>query len=187
MDYSPLLFCPREFPGKNTGVNCHFLLQEIFPNLHHKLNPHLLHCRRIFNLLELRGKPEKELTPRLKPPRENSSWLLCLISIQGVPNYTHLPTRLTPSPAPQPVMTTPTPLPAPDTQEVFQRVPLTALESEVVSNSLRPHGLLPTRLLRPWNFPDKSTGVGCHFLLQGIFPIQGSNPGLPHSRQTFTV
>ena len=27
------------------------------------------------------------------------------------------------------------------------------------------------------------TGVGCHFLLQGIFPIQGSNPGLPHCRQ----
>ena len=29
-----------------------------------------------------------------------------------------------------------------------------------------------------------STGVGCHFLLQGIFPAQGSNPGLPHCRQT---
>ena len=36
----------------------------------------------------------------------------------------------------------------------------------------------------PTNFPGKSTGVGCHFLLQGIFPTQGSNPGLPHSRQT---
>ena len=32
----------------------------------------------------------------------------------------------------------------------------------VVSNSLRPHGLQPTRLLRPWDFPGKSTGVGCH-------------------------
>ena len=29
---------------------------------------------------------------------------------------------------------------------------------------------------------DKNTGVGCHALLQGIFPIQGSNPGLPHCR-----
>ena len=29
--------------------------------------------------------------------------------------------------------------------------------------------------LSPWNFPGKSTGVGCHFLLQGIFPTQGSN------------
>ena len=32
--------------------------------------------------------------------------------------------------------------------------------------SLGPHGLQPTRLLRPWSFPGKSTGVGCHFLLQ---------------------
>ena len=35
----------------------------------------------------------------------------------------------------------------------------------------------------PWNFPGKSTGVGCHSLLQGIFPTQESNPGLPHCRQ----
>ena len=38
-------------------------------------------------------------------------------------------------------------------------------------------------LLRPWDFPGKSTGVGCHFLLQRIFPTQGSNLGLPHRRQ----
>ena len=31
-----------------------------------------------------------------------------------------------------------------------------------------PHGLQPTRLLRPWDFPGKSTGVGCHCLLQGL-------------------
>jgi len=35
-----------------------------------------------------------------------------------------------------------------------------------------------TRLFRPWNFPGKNTGVGCHFLLQEIFPTQGSNPRL---------
>ena len=34
-----------------------------------------------------------------------------------------------------------------------------------VSNSLRPHGLQPTRLLCPWGFPGKRTGVGCHCLL----------------------
>ena len=39
------------------------------------------------------------------------------------------------------------------------------------------------RLLHPWDFLGKSTGVGCHFLLQGIFPIQGSNVGLLHCRQ----
>ena len=38
--------------------------------------------------------------------------------------------------------------------------------SDVVSDSLQPHGLQPTRLLCPWDFPGKNTGVGCHFLLQ---------------------
>ena len=35
-----------------------------------------------------------------------------------------------------------------------------------VSDSQRPHGLQPTRLLHPWDFPGKSTGVGCHCLLR---------------------
>ena len=34
------------------------------------------------------------------------------------------------------------------------------------------------RLLCPWDFPGKDTGMGCHFLLQGIFLIQGLNPHL---------
>ena len=42
--------------------------------------------------------------------------------------------------------------------------------------TLWPQGLCSTRLLCPWNFPSKNTGVGCHFLLQGIFQTQGSNP-----------
>ena len=41
------------------------------------------------------------------------------------------------------------------------------ISHSVVSNSLQPCGLLPTRLLRPWDSPGKSTGVGCHSLLQG--------------------
>ena len=41
----------------------------------------------------------------------------------------------------------------------------------VVFNSLQPHGLWPTRPLRPWHFPGKSTGVGCHCLLEWVpFP-----------------
>ena len=35
----------------------------------------------------------------------------------------------------------------------------------------------------PWNYPGESTGVRSHFLLQGIFPTQGSNSGLPRCRQ----
>ena len=45
----------------------------------------------------------------------------------------------------------------------------------VVSDSVRPHGLQPTRLLCPWDSPSKNTGVGCHALLQGIFLTQGLN------------
>ena len=46
-----------------------------------------------------------------------------------------------------------------------------------MSNSLWPHGLYS-----PWNSPGQNTGVGSLSLLQGIFPTQGSNPGLPHCR-----
>ena len=48
----------------------------------------------------------------------------------------------------------------------------------VMSDSLRPHGLESARLLRSRNSPGKTTGMGYHFLLQGIFPPQGSNLSL---------
>ena len=52
-------------------------------------------------------------------------------------------------------------------------------------NSLQPHGLQHARLLCPWDYPGKNTGVGCHFLFHGIliFPTQGLNPCLLHCRQ----
>ena len=55
-----------------------------------------------------------------------------------------------------------------------------SISHSVVSDSLWPHGPQPTRLLCPWNSPDKNTGVGSCSLLQGIFPAQGLNPGLLH-------
>ena len=42
---------------------------------------------------------------------------------------------------------------------------------------LRPHGLYS-----PWNSPGQNTGAGSLSLIQGIFPTQGSNPGLPHCK-----
>ena len=45
----------------------------------------------------------------------------------------------------------------------------------VASYPLRPHELLPTRFLCPWNFPGKNTGLSCHFLLQGILLTQRLN------------
>ena len=59
---------------------------------------------------------------------------------------------------------------------VLYRQCVCMLNHSVVSDSK----LEPIRLLHPWNFPGKNTGVGCPFLLQGIFPTQGLNPRLLH-------
>ena len=48
----------------------------------------------------------------------------------------------------------------------------------IVSDSLRPHGLYS-----PWNSLGQNTGVGSLSLLQGLFPTQELNPGLPHCRR----
>ena len=54
----------------------------------------------------------------------------------------------------------------------------------IVSDSSRPHGLQPSRLLRPWDFLGKSTGVGCHRLLRHVpylaqIPVPSSCFSLP--------
>src|SRR5574340_1213669 len=56
-------------------------------------------------------------------------------------------------------------------------------ESEVAQSCPTLCDPMDIRLLCPWDSPGKNTGVGYHFLLQGIFPTQGSNPGLLHFRQ----
>ena len=50
--------------------------------------------------------------------------------------------------------------------------------ASVMYDSLRLYGLQPSRLFCPWNSLGKNTRVGCHALLQGIFPTQGLNPCL---------
>ena len=47
-----------------------------------------------------------------------------------------------------------------------------------MSDTMRPFGLQPARLLCHWDSLGKNTGGSCHALLQGIFPSQGSNPCL---------
>ena len=59
-------------------------------------------------------------------------------------------------------------------EEVIKLISLGIKSGEFVFT----HAWLSARIPSPWNFPGKNTGVGCHFFLQGIFPTQGSNPGL---------
>ena len=76
-------------------------------------------------------------------------------------------------------------------QEYWSGLPLASLHNAAAAAAkslqsyltVRPHKWQPTRPPCPWDSPGKNTGVGCHFLLQGIFPTQGSNLGLLHCRQ----
>ena len=70
-----------------------------------------------------------------------------------------------------------------DRQRERARFKDVCVSHSVMSDSLRPLGLFPARLLCAWDSPGKNTGVGCHSLLQGIFPTQGSNQCLLHCRQ----
>ena len=72
-------------------------------------------------------------------------------------------------------------------QKEFFIPPTMGSVTSVVSDSLQPCGLQPTRLLCPWDSPGKNTGVGGHALLQGIFPTQGSHPCLLHCRWFFST
>ena len=57
---------------------------------------------------------------------------------------------------------------------------LAYIQSESESHSVMSNSLLPHGLYSPWNFPGQNTEMGSFFLLQVIFPTQGSNPSLLH-------
>ena len=61
--------------------------------------------------------------------------------------------------------------------------PCAVLSHLVMSDSLWPYRPQPSRLLRPWDYPGKNTGVGCYFILQGIFLNKGLNPWFLPGRQ----
>ena len=65
----------------------------------------------------------------------------------------------------------------------WQRMRWLESESEVTQSCLTlcdPMNCSLPGSSHPWDFPGNSTGVGCHFLFQGIFLTQGLNRGLPH-------
>ena len=73
------------------------------------------------------------------------------------------------------------PKPSNHTGLISECLPLDGSEVKVTQlcpDSWRPHGLYS-----PWNSPSQNIGMSRLFLLQGIFPTQRSNPGLPHCRQ----
>ena len=78
MEYSSMLLCPRNFPGKNTGVGCHFLLQGIFPTQRSNLGLHP--CRQILNQLCCPGSPHK---PKIMPSTQGIKKYYCMLIKMG--------------------------------------------------------------------------------------------------------
>ena len=185
------LLCPWNFPGKNNGVGCHFLLHHIC------LCCAVLSCSVVSDSLQ----PARLLCPCNSPgnntgmvampssrgssqPRERTQvsciaggfWAIwatkeahpiCML----LSHFSRVRLCVTPETA---AHQTPPSLEF-SRQEHWSGLPFLSPmhESEkskwsrsVVSDSSQPHGLQPTRLLHPWDFPGKSTGVGCHCLLQ---------------------
>ena len=64
---------------------------------------------------------------------------------------------------------------------------LTICACSAVPDSFPPHGLQPTKLLCPWDFRGKNIGLGCHFLLKGIFFTQGLKLHLLHQQVDSTT
>ena len=121
------------------------------------------------------------MVPSGHPPRHRPSGC-------GARGGVYLPqdTQFVPAPTPTKHTLLSEQPPSPKTHQttLVKAVPLpTRSVPSVLFDSLRPSGLEPAKLLCPWDSSGKSTGVGCHFLLQGVFPTQGLNPGLLHSRQ----
>ena len=115
------LLCPRDFPGKSTGVGCHCRRYSLL----------LLLLLSRFSRVGLCANPKTaahQAPPSLRFSRQEH-W-------SGLP-------------FPSPV------------HEGEKR----KCSHSIVSDSCRPHELQPTRLLHPWGFPGKTTGVGCHCLL----------------------
>ena len=151
MDCSlPGSFCPWDFPGKNAWVGCHFLLQGIFWTQRWK--PGLLHWQADSFTIEPPGVPQIRHCYVAK-------------SLQSCPTLC------------DPIDGSPPGSPVPGILQA-RTMEWAAISfsnawkwkwkgsRSVVSDSSQPLGLQPTRLLRLWDFPGKSTGVGCHFLLQ---------------------
>ena len=130
---------PWDSPSKNTGVGCHFPLQ----------------CRKV--------KSESEVAqscPTLRNPMDCSLPGSSSMEFSRQEYWSGVP-------LPSPMTNLDSILKSRDITLLTMVHLVKAMVFPVVMyDSSRPHGLQPTRLLRPWDFPGKSTGVGCRCLLQ---------------------
>ena len=162
MDYS---LCPWDSPGKNTGVGFSACLQGIFKT--QGLKPRILcvlHWHsgslplappgkpNILFILLLSYSPQGLKESDMMYHMHRSFNEFCNISfLKKVLQFLNIKVETL------------------SYSQAYSECVYVCVSRSVVSNSLRPHGLQPTRFLCPWDSPGKSTGVGCHFLLQNTF------------------
>ena len=158
MDLQPTrLLCPWGCSGRNSGVGCHFLLQGIFPTQGSNLG--LLSLPALaggFFTASAKGYVILMKVKKKKWPSvayycyccQFSCVRLCATPSLGFSRQEHWSGLPFPSP--------------------MHKSEKWKWSHSAMSNSSPPHGLQPTRLLRPWDFPGKSTGVGCHCFLQSV-------------------
>ena len=151
-------------PGKKTGVGCHVLFQGIFPT--QISNPGLSHCRWILYLLSHKGSPsilEADLpNPGIKPESP-------ALQVDSLPrSYYPVEVRRL--------------LRISDIKEKM-RPNVLCLGAQLCLTLYNPMDCSPLGSSVHGDSPGKKTGVGCHALLQGIFPSQELKPGLPHCRK----
>ena len=204
-----MLFCPWDSPGKNIGVGCRALLQGIF--LTQGSKPHLVSpalAGGFFTTSATREAQERgnvlvaQSCPTLCNPMDCS---LPVSSVHGISQarvqeqVAILFSRGSSQPKDQTQVSyiagRSFTIGATQTENLFNLLPYSWLqfrtgviewcssEVKLLSRVLLCDPMKPTRLLRPWDFPGKSTRVGCHFLLQGIFLTQDSHLDLLQCRQ----
>ena len=150
------LYSPWNSPGQNTNVGSLSLLQGIFPT--QRSNPGLHHYRQILYQLSYweaqeywSGYPIPSLgdlpDPGVKPGSPASQADSYPTELLGKPIESILQHNK-------------------DHRQQTHSQHHCCCRHSIMFNSLRPHGLQRTRLICPWNYPGKNTGVGSHFLLQ---------------------
>ena len=162
--WPPGLYSPWNSPGQNTEVDSLSLLQGIFPN--QGSNPGLLHCRWI--LYQLSQKQCPRILEWVDYPFSSGSAQLrnwTGVSCTTGEFFTNWDIRGLDHHLIESSISLIFKFLVKETY--FSLYNWLSVSRSVVPDSLQPSRLQPTRLLCPWDFPGKDTGVGCHFLLQG--------------------
>ena len=170
------VLCPWDFPGNSTGVDCHFLLQRIFPN--QGLNPGLPHCRQTLYHLSHQGSPFKVLSTIILIeqflPFKSFEVAYPKSTISSVQSFSRVQLYVTPSTA-------------------AHRLPCPSQSPRACSNSCPSswwcHPTISSSVV-PFSFCLQSFSAAGSFLMSQLFASSGQSTGLQNTEvydRTFKI